>query len=139
MASLPIKKGHVFFVNFTITYLIEIAFSAFIILPVMVVYATVSYTHLDVYKRQIPIDSIFTPVKKVNYMVENTRVGNVTDYDRLSLEVWTNGGVTPEEAISYSAKILTDQLSLFVNLTAEDSVPEVSVEKDLSLIHISAI
>lgn len=78
----------------------------------------------------IPIDSIFTPVKKVNYMVENTRVGNVTDYDRLSLEVWTNGGVTPEEAISYSAKILTDQLSLFVNLTAEDSVPEVSVEKD---------
>lgn len=66
----------------------------------------------------------------MNYMVENTRVGNVTDYDRLSLEVWTNGGVTPEEAISYSAKILTDQLSLFVNLTAEDSVPEVSVEKD---------
>lgn len=78
----------------------------------------------------IPIDSIFTPVKKVNYVVENTRVGNVTDYDRLSLEVWTNGGVTPEDAISYSAKILTEQLSLFVNLTAEDSVPEVSVEKD---------
>ena len=78
----------------------------------------------------IPVDSIFTPVKKVNYVVENTRVGNVTDYDRLSLEVWTNGGVTPEEAISYSAKILTEQLSLFVNLTAEDSVPEVSVEKD---------
>lgn len=78
----------------------------------------------------IPIDSIFTPVKKVNYVVENTRVGNVTDYDRLSLEVWTNGGVTPEEAISYSAKILTEQLSLFVNLTSEDSIPEISVEKD---------
>ncbi len=78
----------------------------------------------------IPVDSIFTPVKKVNYVVENTRVGNVTDYDKLSLEVWTNGGVTPEEAISYSAKILTEQLSLFVNLTAEDSVPEISAEKD---------
>ena len=78
----------------------------------------------------IPIDSIFTPVKKVNYVVENTRVGNVTDYDKLTLEVWTNGGVTPEEAISYSAKILTEQLSLFVNLTSEDTLPEVSTERD---------
>lgn len=78
----------------------------------------------------IPIDSIFTPVKKVNYVVENTRVGNVTDYDKLTLEVWTNGGVTPEEAISYSAKILTEQLSLFVNLTSEDTLPEISTEKD---------
>lgn len=78
----------------------------------------------------IPIDSIFTPVKKVNYVVENTRVGNVTDYDKLTLEVWTNGGVTPEEAISYSAKILTEQLSLFVNLNMEDTMPEVSADKD---------
>ncbi len=78
----------------------------------------------------IPIDSIFTPVKKVNYVVENTRVGNVTDYDKLTIEVWTNGGVTPEEAISHSAKILTEQLSLFVNLNMEDTLPEVSAEKD---------
>ena len=78
----------------------------------------------------IPVDSIFTPVKKVNYVVENTRVGNVTDYDKLTLEVWTNGGVSPEEAISCSAKILTEQLSLFVNLTSGDSVPEISAEKD---------
>lgn len=78
----------------------------------------------------IPIDSIFTPVKKVNYVVENTRVGNVTDYDKLTIEVWTNGGVSPEEAISYSAKILTEQLSLFVNLNMEDTLPEISTEKD---------
>ncbi len=74
----------------------------------------------------IPIDSIFTPVKKVNYIVENTRVGNVTDYDKLTIEVWTNGGVTPEEAISYSAKVLTEQLSLFVNLNMEDASPATS-------------
>ena len=78
----------------------------------------------------IPIDSIFTPVKKVNYVVENTRVGNVTDYDKLTIEVWTNGGVTPEEAISYSAKILTEQLSLFVNLNMEDTLPEITPEKE---------
>ena len=74
----------------------------------------------------IPIDSIFTPVKKANVTVENTRVGNVTDYDKLTIEVWTNGGVTPEEAISYSAKLLTEQLSLFVNLNSDNSLPEVS-------------
>ncbi len=76
----------------------------------------------------IPIDSIFTPVKKVNYVVENTRVGNVTDYDKLTIEVWTNGGVSPEEAISYSAKLLTEQLSLFVNLNMENTLPEISPE-----------
>ena len=64
----------------------------------------------------IPIDSLFSPVPKVNYYVENTRVGNVTDYDKLTLEVWTNGAMTPKEAISESAKILIDQFSLFVNL-----------------------
>ena len=64
----------------------------------------------------IPVDSIFSPIKKVNYTVENTRVGNVTDYDKLTLEVWTNGALTPKEAISQSAKILINQLSVFVNL-----------------------
>ncbi len=65
----------------------------------------------------IPVDSIFTPVKKVNYTVEDTRVGNVTDYDKLTLEVWTNGSVLPDEAISMSAKILSEHLALFVGLT----------------------
>ncbi|MFH1512366.1 MAG: DNA-directed RNA polymerase subunit alpha [Bacillota bacterium] len=65
----------------------------------------------------IPIDSIFTPVRKVNYTIEDTRVGNVTDYDKLTLDVWTNGTVIPDEAISTAAKILTEHLSLFVSLT----------------------
>ena len=65
----------------------------------------------------IPIDSIFTPIRKVNYTVEDTRVGQITDYDKLTLEVWTNGTVQPDEAISLSAKILTEHLSLFVSLT----------------------
>ena len=65
----------------------------------------------------IAIDSIFTPIKKVNYTVEDTRVGQVTDYDKLTLEVWTNGTLKPEEAISGAAKILTEHLSLFVSLT----------------------
>jgi len=65
----------------------------------------------------IPMDSIFTPVSKANYTVEDTRVGQITDYDRLTLEVWTNGSVQPDEAVSLSAKILTEHLSLFVSLT----------------------
>ncbi len=77
----------------------------------------------------IPIDSIFSPIKKVNYTVENTRVGNVTDYDKLTLEVWTNGALTPKEAISQSAKILINQLSVFVNLDEEEIVVEVPVSK----------
>lgn len=80
----------------------------------------------------IPIDSIFTPVKKVNFFVENTRVGNVTDYNKLTLEVWTNGALTPEEAVSMSAKILTDQLSLFVNLTEKEEVEEAPVVSETS-------
>ncbi|MBR5500096.1 MAG: DNA-directed RNA polymerase subunit alpha [Clostridia bacterium] len=80
----------------------------------------------------IPIDSIFTPVKKVNFNVENTRVGNVTDYDKLTLEVWTNGAVTPKEAISQSAQILTEQLALFVNLTETGETREVVISPDLS-------
>ena len=65
----------------------------------------------------IPIDSIFTPVKKVNYQVEDTRVGQITDYDKLTLEIWTNGTLKPEEAISSAAKILTEHLNLFISLT----------------------
>ena len=65
----------------------------------------------------IPVDSIYTPIRKVNYTVSDTRVGQVTDYDKLMLDVWTNGSVLPDEAIAMAAKILRDQLELFVGLT----------------------
>ncbi len=73
----------------------------------------------------IPIDSIFTPIKKVNYTVEDTRVGQITDYDRLTLEIWTNGTLKPEEAVSGAAKILNEHLNLFISLT--DQVMPVSM------------
>ncbi|MDN5293863.1 MAG: DNA-directed polymerase subunit alpha [Eubacteriales bacterium] len=78
----------------------------------------------------IPVDSNFTPVRKVNYYVENTRVGQVTNYDKLTLEVWTDGSLRPEEAISLSAKILSEHLSLFIGLTSEISNVEIMVEKE---------
>ena len=74
----------------------------------------------------IPVDSIYSPVTKVNYTVENTRVGKITDYDKLTLDVWTDGTITPDDAISFGAKILCDHLSLFVNLT-ENVVPSTIV------------
>ncbi|MBR5543342.1 MAG: DNA-directed RNA polymerase subunit alpha [Oscillospiraceae bacterium] len=67
----------------------------------------------------LPIDSIYTPVHKVNYYVENTRVGNMTDYDKLTIEVWTNKTISARDAVSYSAKILNDHLSLFIDLSEE--------------------
>ncbi len=78
----------------------------------------------------IPVDSIFTPIKKVNFKVEDTRVGQVTDYDRLSLEVWTDGSITPDEAVSLGAKILNEHLGLFVNLTQKGNDVEIMVEKE---------
>lgn len=63
----------------------------------------------------IPVDSLFSPIRKVNYQVTNARVGQVTDYDRLSLEVWTDGSVTPQDAVAYAAKIIKEQLTVFVN------------------------
>ncbi len=78
----------------------------------------------------IPIDSSFTPVRKVNFHVENTRVGQVTDFDKLTLEVWTNGTMTPEEATSLGAKILTEHLNLYVNLTEHAHEVEIMVEKE---------
>ncbi len=68
----------------------------------------------------IPIDAIFSPIKKVNYTVTNARVGQITDYDKLTLEVWTDGSVNPEEAITQAAKILRDQLSIFITLEEEE-------------------
>ncbi len=78
----------------------------------------------------IPMDSIFTPVKKVNFTVENTRVGQVTDYDKLTLDIWTNGVIAPQEAASLAAKIMTEHLSLFVNLTDHVSGVEIMVSKE---------
>ncbi|MFA7534384.1 MAG: DNA-directed RNA polymerase subunit alpha, partial [Tissierellaceae bacterium] len=78
----------------------------------------------------IPVDSAFTPVKKVNFTVENTRVGQITDYDKLILEVWTNGTIKPDEATSLGAKILTEHLNLFIGLTEHVSEVEIMVEKE---------
>ncbi|MCC7031960.1 MAG: DNA-directed RNA polymerase subunit alpha [Acidobacteria bacterium] len=68
----------------------------------------------------IPIDSVHSPVKKVNYLVESARVGQATDYDKLTLEVWTNGSVTPGDAVSLAAKLVRDHLNIFINLEDED-------------------
>ncbi len=76
----------------------------------------------------IPVDSSFTPVKKVNFKVENTRVGQITDYDRLILEVWTDGTMQPDEATSLGAKILSEHLNLFINLTDHVDDVEIMVE-----------
>lgn len=78
----------------------------------------------------IAIDSIYTPVSKVNYTVENTRVGDITDYDKLTLEVWTNGTLTAKDAVSFAAKILNEHLNLFVDLSEEAGSVEVMVVKD---------
>ncbi len=78
----------------------------------------------------IPIDSIFSPVRRVNWRVENTRVGNITDYDRLSLEVTTDGTLSPEEAVSLGGKILADHLRLFVELSDSALDVEIGVERD---------
>ena len=78
----------------------------------------------------IPVDSIYTPVTKVNYTVENTRVGQVTDYDKLTLEVWTNGSIKPDEAISLGAKIMSEHLNLFIDLSDNAKNAEIMVEKE---------
>ena len=79
----------------------------------------------------IPVDSIYTPVLKVNYTVENTRVGQITDYDKLSLEVWTNGTISAKEGVSLGAKVLNDHLNLFVDLSGETYAGDsIMVEKD---------
>lgn len=78
----------------------------------------------------IPVDSIYTPVSKVNYNVENTRVGQVTDFDKLTLEVWTNGTITAKEAVSLAAKILNEHLNLFIDLSDEAKNAEIMKEKE---------
>jgi len=78
----------------------------------------------------IPVDSIYTPVERVNLKVENTRVGNVTDFDKLTLEVWTNGTLSADEAVSLAAKVLSEHLNLFINLSEKAKDVEVMVEKE---------
>ena len=78
----------------------------------------------------IAIDSIYTPVLKVNYTVDNTRVGQITDYDKLTIDVWTDGTISAKEAVSFAAKILTEHLNLFVELSDEVSQTEIMVVKD---------
>jgi len=80
----------------------------------------------------LPIDSIFTPVKKVNYSVENTRVGQTVDYDKLTIEVWTDGSLKAYEAISLAAKVMTGHLELFINLSETAKNTQVMVEKEES-------
>ncbi len=77
----------------------------------------------------IPVDSIYTPITKVNYQVENTRVGQITDYDKLTLEVWTNGTIEPDKAVSLAAKILIEHLKLFLDLSGGTLHTEVLVSK----------
>ena len=78
----------------------------------------------------IAIDSIYSPVNKVNFTVENTRVGQRIDYDKLTLEVWTNGTISAKEAVSLAAKILNDHLKLFIDLSENEYMTDVLVEKD---------
>lgn len=79
----------------------------------------------------IPIDSIFSPITKVNFQVTNARVGQITDYDKLTIEVWTDGSVKPDDAIAYAAKILKEQLSIFINFDEDVELPDdVEPEED---------
>ena len=80
----------------------------------------------------LPIDSIFTPVKKVNYSVESTRVGQMIDYDKLVIEVWTDGSLKPYEALSLAAKVMTEHLELFIDLSETAKNTQVMVEKEES-------
>lgn len=78
----------------------------------------------------IPVDSIFTPIRKVNFKVEDTRVGKITDFDKLTLEVWTNGTIQPDEAVSLASRILVEHLNLFTGLTGAANDVEIMAEKE---------
>ncbi len=78
----------------------------------------------------LPVDSIYTPVRRVNFIVQDTRVGQITDFDKLTFEVWTNGTITPDDAVSLGAKILNEHLNLFVDLSDTAKNTEIMVEKE---------
>lgn len=80
----------------------------------------------------IPIDALYTPVERVNFTVENTRVGQITDYDKLIMEVWTNGTIKPNEAVSLAAKVLNDHLALFIDLSDSARHTETLIEKEVT-------
>lgn len=82
----------------------------------------------------IPLDAIYSPVRKVNYSITNARVGRRTDYEKLNLEIWTNGTVIPEDAVAYAAKIIKEQLTVFINFDEEevDAIVEVEDDKEIS-------
>ncbi len=80
----------------------------------------------------IPVDSIYTPVNKVNYTVENTRVGQITDFDKLVLEIWTNGTIDPHDAVSLAAKVMNEHLNLFIDLSESAKNTEIMKEKEES-------
>ena len=80
----------------------------------------------------LPIDSIYTPVKKVNYQVKNTRVGQMVDYDKLIIEVWTDGSLKAHEALSFAAKVMTGHLELFIDLSEATRNTQVMIEKEES-------
>lgn len=81
--------------------------------------------------RMIPVDSLYTPVRRVNFKVEDTRVGQITDYDKLTFEVWTDGTIEPDDAVSLGAKILNEHLNLFVDLSDSAKNAEILVEKEV--------
>ncbi|MDO4670714.1 MAG: DNA-directed RNA polymerase subunit alpha [Aerococcus sp.] len=78
----------------------------------------------------IPVDSIYTPIEKVNYQVENTRIGEINEYDKLTMDIWTDGTIGPKESLSLAAKILTEHLAIFIDLTNEVRDAEIMVEKE---------
>ncbi len=84
----------------------------------------------------IPLDSIFSPITKVNFVVSNARVGQMTDYDKLTLEVWTDGSVKPEDAVAYAAKIVKDQMTVFINFD-EHTLPDVESESEAEEVKIN--
>lgn len=85
---------------------------------------------LDQPIRMIPVDSLYTPVERVNFIVEDTRVGQITDYDKLTFEVWTNGTISPDDAVSLAAKVLNEHLALFIDLSDNAKNTEIMVEKE---------
>jgi DNA-directed RNA polymerase subunit alpha len=78
----------------------------------------------------IPVDSLFSPIRKVNYQVTNARVGQQTDYDKLTLEVWTNGAITPQDAVAFAAKIVKEQLTVFINFDETEEPMVIAVPKE---------
>src|SRR5207245_5534217 len=76
----------------------------------------------------IPVDSVHSPVRKVNYAVEAARLGQMTDYEKLALEVWTNGAITPQDAIGLASKLVKDHMSIFINFDKQTDLPDETVE-----------